>query len=100
MRIRLLAVQPRSLNYLDMYEVSVADNYEEAKIMIEEAEKKGQPFEHLDLPVRDIRRFWDFVDWMEKRHWRYPFSIFGYSNTFQFIRIRDESRRRGFSFLD
>ena len=43
--------------------------------------------------------FDEFLFWMERRGSRYPFSIFGCS-TFQFMRIRDEARRRGFTFND
>ena len=100
MKRRLLAVQPQSMNYPDYYEVSVAYSYPEAERMIEEAEKNGQAYDQLDLSVRDTVRFREFVDWMEGRQSKYPFSIFGYASPFLFSMIKNEARRRGFDFCD
>ena len=97
--MKLLAVQQNSGNYAPFYEVTCADSYAEAKRLIVQAEEAGAPFDTLDLPVNPMGDFDEFLFWMERRGSRYPFSIFGCS-TFQFIRIRDEVRRRGFTFND
>ena len=98
--IRMLAVMPESANYNSFWEVAVARSFSEAKAMIEQAERAGAPFDDLDLPVRKKSAFWEFIDWMEARERRYPFSVFGCRNTRHFIRIRDEARRRGLVFED
>ena len=95
---KLLAVRPDRTEYLNDYDVTVAWSYPEAKRLILEAEERGRPFDTLDLCVRDKRAFREFLDWMEKRRRRYPFSIFGYRSDSEFIRIRDKARKRGFIF--
>ena len=97
--MKLLAVMPDTTDYPDRYEVTRAGSFDEAKQLILRAEESGEPFEALDLSVRDRHAFDEFLFWMERRGSRYPFSIFGCS-TFQFMRIRDEARRRGFTFND
>ena len=96
MSTRILAVRPPSRDYMNCI-LSVAHSFEEAKGMIKEAEMSGEPFDQLDLPVRNLDEFWEFVEWMRRRH-RYPFSIFGYKNVAQFIKIRDKARKEGFDF--
>ena len=88
------------MDYLNIYEVSVAVSFGAARQMIEEAEAEGIPYDALDLRVDPEREFWRFIDWMEARERRYPFSVFGCRNTRHFIRIRDEARRRGLVFED
>ena len=95
---KLLAVRPKSINYVSYYEVHTAKNFQEAQTMIAAAEAEGAPFDDLDLPVDDRAAFWSFVDWMEARGTRYSFSVFGCRLTDDFMRIRDEARRRGFHF--
>ena len=96
MQRRLLAVMPLSANYLPTYDVEVAHSFEEAKEMIQSAEMLGTPYADLDLPVGDEKRFWQFIDWMEKTHRKYSFSIFGVKNSKQFITIVQKARKRGF----
>ena len=95
---RLLAVKAADLNYVSYYTAELAHDYEEAKAMIEKAEADGAPFDDLDLCVRDEGEFWEFVDWMEMRGTKYPFSIFDYKSGLHFERIRDLVRKRGFHF--
>ena len=100
MGTKLLAVRPDRTNYLSCYEVSVAPSFEAAKLLLVRAEEAGAPFETLDLPVYDEKAFCAFLDWLEATGRRLPFSVFGCRSTRQFIRFRDEARRRGFHFND
>ena len=95
---KLLAVRPKSTNYVSYYEVHTAKSFQEAQAMIAAAEAEGAPFDDLDLPANDPPALWAFVDWMEARGTRYAFSIFDYCSIFDFIHVRDEARRRGFHF--
>lgn len=97
---KLLAVRQNPTNYVSCYQVSYARSFEQAQEMILRAEQQGCPFDTLDLPVRDEESFWAFLDWMERRGKKYPFSIHGQLHGFQFIRIRDQARARGFHFND
>lgn len=96
MKRKLLAVRPHSLNYLEIYEVSSARSFDEAKRMIVDAEAEGVPFDALDLPVRDEKAFWAFLEWMRDTHRRYPFSIFDYGSNLRFLHIRDRAAGMGF----
>ena len=98
MKRRLLAVMSPSTNYVPYYEVSTARSFEEAKLMIQQAEADGRPFDDLDLPVSDEALFREFLDWMEKRGRKYAFSIFGYKNPLRFQAIANEARARVFHF--
>lgn len=93
----LLAVRTERGNYGTYYKVAYAPSFEAAKAMILRAEADGTPFDDLDLPVRDEAAFWDFLDWMERRGRKYPFSVYG-CDTFTFLRLRDRSRAMGFHF--
>lgn len=97
MRI-ILAVRPDSLNYLSYYDVHVAADYEEARSKIQYAESIGEPFDELDLNVSSENEFLAFLDWMDARGSKYPFSIFGYASNMLFMKVRDISRSRGFHF--
>ncbi len=97
---RMLAVRETETNYLPCFEVTYAASFDEAKKMIIEAEANHAPFDQLDLPVYDSDEFWEFIEWMESTERYYPFSIYGTNNPFVFTKIRNEARRRGFSFLD
>lgn len=97
---KLLAVQTEAANYAPYFQVSCARSFEEAKEMILRAEQEGCPFDTLDLPARDEESLWRFLDWMAQRGKRYSFSIHGQLHVFQFIRIRDRARARGFYFND
>ena len=94
----ILAVQQRAADYLRPELVTEARSFEEAKEMIIRAEEIGQPFDDLDLPVRNEKQFWEFIEWMRKRGRKYPFSIHGYKGTRHFLVIRDRSRAMGFHF--
>ena len=94
----MLAVQQRAADYLRPELVTEARSFEEAKKMIIRAEKIGQPFDDLDLPVRNEKQFWAFIEWMRKRGRKYPFSIHGYKGIRHFLMIRDKSRAMGFHF--
>lgn len=100
MKRKLLAVQPDSIDYLDVLDVTFADSFDEAKVKIEQAEFAGRPFDDLELPVYDRFAFEDFINWMKSTNRRYAFSIFGYRDTEEFIRIRDKARKDGFHFND
>lgn len=63
----MLAVQQRAADYLRPELVTEARSLEEAKEMIIRAEEIGQPFDDLDLPVRNEKQFWAFIEWMRKR---------------------------------
>jgi len=95
---KLLAVRTQPVNYGSYYRVTYARSFEEAKEMILRAEAAGEPFEDLDLPVLDEGAFRAFLDWMEARGRKYPFSIYGERSTAEFLRIRDNCRARGFHF--
>ena len=95
---RMLAVRLGKCDYLSVYEVTYARNFDEAKILIEQAEKNGRPFDDLDLPVNNERKFWEFIKWMKQRCRCYPFSIYGYKNARHFIKIRDKTTKMGMHF--
>lgn len=94
---KLLAVRSERTNYVSYCEVSYARSFEEAKELLLRAEQEGCPFDDLDLPVRDEAAFWGFLDWMERRGRKYPFSVYGCDPP-TFLRLRDLSRARGFHF--
>lgn len=98
MKRKLLAVMPQSTNYLNTYEVDVAASFEEAKRMIAYAEMCGAPYDDLDLPACDEKRFWQFVNWMEETDRKYSFSVFGVKDTKRFWKIAEKVRARGFHF--
>ena len=98
MKRKLLAVMPQSTNYLSMFDLSIARSFEEAKRMMMSAEAQGCPYDDLDLPVSDEKRFWQFVEWMEETGRRYSFSVFGYKDTKHFCKIAEKVRDRGFHF--
>ena len=100
MKRRLLAIKPDSSNYIDLYTVTVARSFEEAKTMIRQAEEAGTPFDDLDLPVYDRKAFEDFINWMISTNRKYPFSIFGFRNPLEFMNIRNKARSCGFHFND
>lgn len=98
MRIRLLAVNPISTNYLSDYDVDVVHSFDKAKAMIILAEANNNPYDELDLPVHHKSQFWKFVRWMEKTNRKYSFSIFGARNERQFSKIAQKVRSKGFHF--
>ena len=98
MKMRMLAVRPRRTNYLHVYEVDYARSLEEAKEKISLAERSGYPYETLDLPVANEKKFWDFVEWMEETGRNYPFSIFGAKSDAHFWSIAEKVREKGFHF--
>ncbi len=99
MKDRILAVMDDCKNYLDYYEVSYADSYEEAKIMIEKSEQAGTPYHSLNLNVKDEESFWEFLDWMNRRYRKYPFAIFG-CHQLKWFMIKNKVKAQGFSFRD
>ena len=98
MKRKLLAVAPQTENYSDIYDVDVAYSFEQAKEMITDAENNGMPYSDLDLPVEDEKKFWGFIEWMEKTRREYSFSIFGAKNEKQFCKIAEKVRKKGFHF--
>lgn len=94
---KLLAVRSQPVNYASYYQVSYARSFAEAAAMILRAEAEGAPFDDLDLPVQDEASFFKFLDWMEDRSRKYPFSVYG-CDTPTFLRLRDMTRARGFHF--
>ena len=96
--IKLLAVMPPHTHYNPNYEVSVARSYEEAKFMILRAEQEGVPFDTLDLPVRDEKMFWQFLEWMRTMGRNYSFSVFGCKDDAHFRELCKEAREKGFHF--
>ena len=98
MKRKLLAVTPESTNYIGLYEVDIAHSFAEAKEMIIAAEDCGRPYDDLDLPAADEKKFWQFVDWMEKTGRRYAFSIFGIADAARFWKIAEQIREKGFHF--
>ncbi len=99
MKARMLAVMDDCKNYLDYYEVSYADSYEDAKRMIEKSEQAETLYDSLNLNVKDESAFWEFLDWMKRRGRRYPFAIFGCSQL-KWLMVRNKAKAQGFSFLD
>lgn len=94
---KMLSVRTEHGNYAPYYQVTYADSFMEAAEKILQAEEEGCPFDELDLPAGDEQKFWEFLNWMERRGRKYPFSVYG-CNTFTFIRLRDKCRARGFHF--
>lgn len=94
---KLLAVRTDRTNYVSYYQVTYAASFQEAAEKILRAEAEGCPFDELDIPASDEQKLWEFLDWMERRGRKYPFSVYG-CNTFTFIRLRDKCRARGFHF--
>ena len=98
MKRKLLAVNPKSTNYINCYKVDVAHSFEQAKEMIIAAEAIGKPYDDLDLPAGDEAPFWAFVAWMEETGRRYAFSIFGITDAARFWKIAEQIREKGFHF--
>ena len=98
MNQKLLAVMPDRLNYLPGYDVSVAHSFEQAKSMILRMESQCTPFDTLDLPARDEKALWDFLNWMRRNCRNYPFSVFGCKDTKRFWKLCEECRSKGFIF--
>lgn len=98
MKKKLLAVMPRSTNYVSYYDVEIAHSFQEAAERIQAAELRAEPYATLDLPVSDEEQFWCFVAWMEKTHRKYSFSIFGEKDVGHFCEIAQKVREKGFTF--
>lgn len=85
-------------HYHPDYDVTIAWSFSQAQDMILQAEKNGQPYHDLDLPVSDEKAFWQFVEWMERTDRKYPFSVFGCTNDVHFMKIAMIAREKGFHF--
>lgn len=106
----ILVIMPSSFigpyDYPYHDKVDCANSFIEAQQMIIAAEQADDPYEGLDISAANEDMFWEFLDWMERRGRKYPFSIHNWVVPFlmnyesAFVRIRDECRRRGFVFRD
>ena len=93
MKKRMLAVRPKSKNYVDYFDVTSVGSFAEAERMM-----RIIGYDALDLPAENETALQSFLKRL--RPGTVSIAVHGVDDVGQFIKIRDMVRDMGFEFLD